>query len=264
MLGWNCTHLAPEGIGPLFSFGHTILPKYEFGIGEEFFFINQKPHSGTFVGTLAYYGITEKLTGILTIPVYSQTSTKFPGPKTGLADIFLDFDYLLYKNETNNHRYRIIGIAGIHFPTSTVAIRTFYSFNRTNFFLGIVQDAMSIDGWYIYTDFGSIINTKKNHIKFGNLLLFDIGVGHIFCFKSNHYFTCFLEMSDFFSLPDRVNGSLDLTTGSNLLLAGPTLRLETKSFLIQGGIQYIVSRFVREETAEDIKYFIGGLIAYTF
>ncbi len=259
-----CDHLPPEGIGPLFSFGHTILPKYEFGVGQEVFYLKQKPHSGTFTGTLAYYGITDNFTGILTIPIYSQTSTEFPGPKTGLADIFLNFDYMLYKNETKNYRYRIIGMAGIRFPTSTVAARTFFSFNRTNFFLGIVHDAMSIDGWYVYSDFGSILTNKKNHIKFGNLLLFNIGVGHIFCFKDDYFVIFFIEMSNFYSWPDILNNIPDLTTGSNLLLIGPTLRLENKSFLIQGGIQCTASRFTRIETADNIKYFAGCLIAYIF
>lgn len=152
----NCKILPPEGaISPLFTFGHSILKSKSIAVAQEYYFIKQKPFPASVALTSAYWGATENITAIGTLMVYSQTpslgATEIPVVKTGLGDFYAQANYLMYKNKTDDYRYRIIGVTGIYFPTSTVTERTYFTYNIPRFFFGVTYDAMSRD-WFFYTD----------------------------------------------------------------------------------------------------------------
>lgn len=262
----TCNELPPEGISPLFTFGHSILDPHTVALAQEFYFIKQKPHSACVALTSLYWGITKRITTITSLTVFSQTPSlgpiTLPGTKRGLGDFYMQANYLLYKDKAEDHRYRIIATNGIYFPTSTVTERTFFTYNVPRFFFGITQDAMTHD-WFLYSDFGTIITTKKHKRKFGNIVLFNTGGGKIVCFEHERYFTLFLELSDFYFRPDRVQGVQDLTTGGNILLLGPTVRFETKHLLFQGGVQFQASKFLRNKY-DAVPYVIAFFASYSF
>ncbi len=256
----GCDQLPPEGISPFFSFDYSVLPKKAFVLAEEILFIKQKPHSAFIAYTEAYYGLTNEITLLAILPIVSQ-KPEVPGKKTGLGDLNIQANYKFYKNETDDYRYRIIGSSGIQFPTTTVTENIFFNFPTTSFFLGITQDAM-IRSLYCYSNFGALINLKHHQIQFGTILSFDIGGGAIFC-KGDNIFTILVECSDYYSRPDKINGIPDLTTGENFLLVGPSFRFFRKNFLIQGGIQYVVSHHARVNK-DNINYIAGIFGAYKF
>lgn len=214
----KCDHLPPQAISPLFTFGHSILKKNISALSQQLFYTKQKPYSQTVSLSQAYYGITNNLTGLATITLLSKapTATDPKGDKTGLADLYFQLNYLAYAEHTSKYRYRIITVGGLYLPTFTVAARTFFSFNVPRFFFGITQDAMTYE-WYFYSDFGTIITTKKNQRKFGNILWFNVGGGRIFCLPHKSYLTLIAALTDFYFTPDRFRGQLDLTTGDNRL-----------------------------------------------
>jgi hypothetical protein len=80
----------------------------------------------------------------------------------------------------------------------------------------------------------------------------------------DNIFTILAECSDFYSRPDKINGIPDLTTGENFLLIGPSFRFKRNNFLIQGGIQFVVSHVARVETLDRIKYLAGVFASYAF
>lgn len=263
-----CGGLPPEGISPLFTFGHSILKPRTFALAEEYYFIKQKPFSASAALTSLYWGITKHITALATLTVFSQTPSQgaqaLPGRKTGLGDLYAQVNYLLYDELAEDHpyRYRIITTGGIYFPTSTVAERTFFTYNVPRFFFGITQDAMTRD-WFLYTDLGTIIMTKKHQTKFGDFFLYNTGAGRIVCFDDKTYFTLFLELSNYYWRPTRFMGIQDLSTGGNILLLGPTVRFEHKSLLLQAGVQFQVSKMLRNKY-DSVPYVIAFFAAYNF
>lgn len=257
--------LPPSGIGPLFSIGHSILAKKMFAFSQAAAFSKEKPHSAFLTVSECYYGLTNKLTLIGTVPIVSQKPLLKKGPTTGLGDIHLHANYRIFANKTDEYRYRILGAAGIKLPTSTVAARTFYSLNTTSFFLGVMQDAMT-PHWYLYSDFATILPTKRHNIKFGNFLIFNIGIGRIFCWnpsKEETYITLFTELTNIYERPTKINEIPNLKTGGNILFCGPTLRFQHKDFLMQAGVQFNTSQFSRNED-ETVSYIAAMFVAYAF
>lgn len=268
----KCTRFPPEGVSPLFAFGHTVLPKGTKIFSESVTFFGFNKHSATLLLNEFFYSVTDKLTAAVSIPVFSQEPPKGSnGKKTGLGDIFFHTNYQIYGNrEPDEFRYRLITRTAIRVPTTTVAQRTPYTYDTTSFFLGLVQDFMTND-WSVYTDFGAMLPTKRHGVKFGDIFFYNLGVGRIKCYDNRLYLTAYAEMNTIYARPNRVNGKLDLTTGETLLLAGPTFRLEYlittdpfTSILAQLGFQYAVCHRTRIEPENKIRYFLAALLAYIF
>src|SRR5581483_6530777 len=161
----RCTQLPHFGITPLFSFGHSILPKQEFAIAQASVFVKQKPHNQFLNFTNFYYGITDNATFIFSLPIISQCPLT-SGKKTGLGNLDIHLNYVLFKDRTEDHRYRIIASGGIGPPTSTGKKITLYSLHTTTYFLGIVCDALTMQ-WYSYADFAALITTERDTQKIG-------------------------------------------------------------------------------------------------
>jgi len=258
----NCDQLPPHGIGPLFTFGHTILPKKHWALSEEILYAKTKPYPTILSLSQFFYGINDSLTISGNIPVVHQkslTNTR----AGGLGDCYCNLNMRLLNNKTETHDYRIIGVAGVRIPTTTgVFGESIYTYNTTSFFLGANCDALTRD-WYLYYDFGTLFFTKRSCRQFGHLINFNAGIGRSLCFNGN-YLSLFIELSDYYSKPDRINNVPLLNTGGNILLIGPTLRYAHKSgFLAQAGIQLNVSEHLRNRL-DTIGYVAGGYIAYTY
>lgn len=258
----ECMGLPPHGISPLFSFGHAILSKNQWAVSEEVLFFKSKPNSYWLSLLQLFYGLNDVCTIIGNIPVVSQKSTT-KQKNTGLGDCYLNLYSRLFNNSSEKYDYRIIGVTGLRFPSTTGAFgETIFTLNTTSFFFGITQDALTRD-WYLFTDFGALLFLKKGCRHYGHLINFNTGAGRSFCFNEN-YLTVFIELSDFYSRPDKINKQQLLTTGGNILFIGPTLRYTHKNgFLAQAGIQFNAGEHLRNRLSST-QYIVGGFIAYSF
>ena len=258
----NCNQLPPHGISPLFTFGHSILNKKQIAVSEEVLFAKTEPYPTVLSLFQLFYGITDSVTIYANIPAIGQKSVT-SNKSNALGDCYCNVNAQLYKDKTDTYSYRIIGIGGVRFPTSTGLFgETIYTYNTTSFFLGLTYDALTFD-WLLYSDFGALLFTKRGPIQFGHLINVNSGAGRSFCINEN-YLSFFLELSNFYFLPNRINSITDLTTGGNILLIGPTIRFAHKNgFLIQSGIQINIGESLRSRL-DTIKYIAGGFIAYTF
>lgn len=228
-------------INSLFGFLHNILPKKTSRVEELFIFENAQEPS-CFLLNYGFYGITDTLTFIPTVPIVSKKQ-KPCGPSNGLGNISFQFNYLLYQQEEFNCRYRIIATAGIGFPTTTIKATTLYSIKAMNSFIGIMHDIMTLD-WYWYTDFGGVVIGNNESYKAGNYILYSLGGGRTLC-KNDHYVTLMIEMLNVYQRPDRCNGHNNLKTGSAVLYCGPTLRYYYKHYSLHAGILGTIGVFSR-------------------
>jgi hypothetical protein len=259
----HCNRLPPEGISPLFAFGYSIVNKRSFALSEIINYIAFDQHSLFFSFSNAYYGLSDHATFVATLPVVSQEPITKNGNKTGLGDLYLQVNYELFQNHyQEQYKYRIIGSTGMQLPTSTVTRKTLVSFNTPSFFLGLTQDALT-QNWYFYCNSGILIPTKKNEVKFGNVLLNNMGCAKIKCWKDID-FGFFAELSSFHFRPTRRNNILDATSGGTVIFFGPTIRANYKNFLAQTGFQYAVVDRERAVQPNKIKYILGFLVAYQF
>jgi hypothetical protein len=217
----------------IFGLVHTIIPRETFKITELFIYENtERPTS--FLVTFAAYGITDSLTFMPTIPIVSKRPVSNNGDKTGLGSISLQFNYLLYQHEeADDFRYRFMLTAGAGFPSTTINDATLFSLKGYNTLIAAMQDFMTKD-WFGYTDFGTVIVGKNGNNKTGNFLIYDMGLGRIFCFN-DHYITVMAEFFGVYTKADRINGIINPVTGGNAIFVGPTIHYFFKSFFLHGG-----------------------------
>jgi hypothetical protein len=256
------TELPPHGISPLFTFGHTILTKKQFAFSQEVLYGKTKPFPTLLSLTQFFYGITDILTISGNIPaIHEKTYSNVK--ESGLGDCYINFHTLIYDNKIDSYDYRIINLTGVHFPTTTGAFgQSIYTYNTTSFFLGITYDALTHD-WFFYNDIGALLFLKNGKTQYGHFFNINCGMARNFQLNKN-FLSLFIEMSDFYTLPNKVRNVVDLTSGGNILLLGPTIRFAHENgFLIQAGIQFNISENLRNPLSTT-GYLAGGFIAYSF
>jgi hypothetical protein len=152
------THLPLGNISPLFSFGQSIQKQGGLSLREILIF-NHRNHGSRLIShSNAYYGITDRLTVLASIPIVF-TDRRNKRKLHGLADISLRTEYVFYHDTSDDHNYRITGVGAIRFPTSTVEDKIRIASKTYSFFLGGTQSIITPD-WYIYFAIGYWIFTK--------------------------------------------------------------------------------------------------------
>jgi hypothetical protein len=245
----------------VFGLNHVIIPKNTFKITELFVYENSERPTSFFV-TFGSYGITDRLTFVPTIPIVSKKPVNNKGDKTGLGNISLQFNYLLYEHEElDDARYRFMITAGAGFPTTTINEVTLFSLKGYNTMIAAMQDFMSKE-WFAYADFGTIIVGKNGNNKTGNFLIYDMGLGRILCIN-DHYITFMAEFFGVYMKPDRINGIIHPITGGNAIFVGPTLHYFFKDRFLHAGILAKIATQARS-TEKQSSYLIGVTGGYYF
>ena len=267
LLSYRFTHLPLGNISPLFSFGQSIHKQGQFSLREIVQFGKRSHGSRLVTYNNAYYGITNRLTALVSMPIIIRDKIKSPlgnqKKRQGLADSYLRAEYLLFRDKSDTHRYDITTITYIRVPTATVKQRTRLASKAYNFFFGASKSIITPD-WYIYATAGFVITTTRKLFKYGNEFESDIGIGRTIFSQPDSYLIIFIELQGIYLGSNTVNKKKDYQTGEFVLYCGPTFRFKKNSWLLQGGIQYPASRHQKFNNDETFNYRAALSASYSF
>ena len=244
----------------LFGFLHTILPKNNLKLEELVFFQNTHPSTTTLLNH-AFYGITDNLTIIPTIPIIHRKTEEGDGKSTGLGTVSFQCNYKWYQYEKNDVRYRLLSTISPGAPTATVTSVTVFNIKPANVFLGIMQDVMT-PHWFFFTDFGGIVVAKRKEYKIHNFLLYAAGLGRNFC-TGDHYLTIIGELLGVYQKPSSfMHSMIPMKAGGNFAYFGPSLRYFYKTFFLHAGILATIA--FKSPGERPSNYLAGFAASYYF
>ncbi len=257
MLSWapvSCTdtnnkNSLLQGPGPIFSLGHNIFPKNQLVVEEELFFVKIKPNNNSLLINFnnIYYGITNRLSILVTIPVILK-EIKIPHKHSrGLGNLIAQAEYAFYEKKEVDALFQWTVLGNVVIPTTRIVANTDVITTRApSFFCGITTNNLS-SVWYTYSDIGVFFTTKRHQFKLGNQLWYGLGGGRKLYTHNKLTLTGLIEMSGIYERPDKIGKKTDLKTGGNRLYLGPTLRIYYGSLVLIGGFQYAIADVSRED-----------------
>jgi hypothetical protein len=253
----------PISPGTVFGLGQNIVNKHQFytyinTIGQK----NSPPGDIIAFYPSFIYGITDACSLYVVIPTIPHIKIDDTTDR-GLANVSAQVEYAYYQTETEHALTQATVIGGMGFPTSTFNNIQNFSLKRTigvsnsvTFFVGGTASYLTAES-YIYASLGdsfhaitnqtitttthaemiSTCSTEKAHIKNGNTVFYQCGIGHNLGNPWGTTLLGTLEMNGIYSKKSTLKGVPQENSGGNLILLGPGLSLSSGRWLFQGGIQ---------------------------
>ena len=222
---------------PLFSLGQNIVDKHDLLILETYEQVKgpQKKYLGLLNSIL--YGINDDISLLGTVPVafdYTQDSKT----SKGIGDISLQGEWAFYNRDEWYYSLQATFVGNIAFPTApNNPPKPNIGFGAVSIFLGTTFSYLDPD-WYAWTSYGVIIPTQHHKTKYGNQFFYEAGVGYRLGTVGNWLFNLLVEFNGVFYSRDKLLGSIDTSSGGNVIFLGPTFYAATmKHFIFIAGFQ---------------------------
>lgn len=247
--------------GPLVGFGQNIIDK---GDSQLFVYPDQlKGNHKNFieVAPSLLYGITDKFS----IFIESAVAAKFKigiFESSGLEDLLVQLEGLVYAQETTSKVNEITFVANMTFPTGSVFKIPPTGFGSPTFFLGFTASHTQTD-WYFFTAYAALLTTRYKGIKFGNQFLYQFGLSKNIAYKMDGWiFNWMIELDGFYRQRTKVCGIVDVNSGGNTVILGPSLWFSTQRLILQLGISVVISEHLFGIQPRD-SYFIAANVVWT-
>jgi len=208
------------------------------------------------------YGITNNLSAFFNIPIaisYKQDDSH----SSGLEDMFLQFEYAISSKTTSDSSYQSTILANVTFPTGSTEKTPNTGIGAPSYFLGVTFDKTYVN-WLVFTSYGGVLTTKRNETKYGNELLYQLGVGrNIYSIPSKWIFAWMVEADGQYTEKNKINGVKDPNSGGNVLFITPSMWISSNHLILQLGagvpvIQHLIG------TQDKNSYLLALNIGWTF
>lgn len=227
-------NLNPKGPGPLFAFGQNILKKHEcFGLTSFGTYINtNRTIAIQYIELL--YGITNNFSFFVEAPIIiHDKSNNFLSQ--GLGNLILQAEYAVYKKVKPFFLNQTTIIGSFLLPSTTTKEPLIIATKSLSLFFGATHRFI-LEPWIFYGECGAIITTRKKDTKLGNTLFFDCGIGRGLHDQENSYLGILLEGNGIYYGKSCIHGIRNKK--SFVFFLGPTARWQSKTIVVQAGIQY--------------------------
>ena len=225
---------------PLFSFGQNLVDKGDF---LAFGYVDQlKGTRASFVSVVPsiLYGLTEKLSLFVELPIAAKF--KHEGAKShGVGDLIVQLEQIIYVKETTASVNEITIVGNMGLPTGSAKKQPATGFGSPTFFLGFTLSRSKPD-WYYFASLGGLITTFHKGTKFGNVFLYQLGVGRNIAYKTDNWILNWMvELDGIYRQRDRICNIVEHNSGGNTVLLGPSIFFSTRRFEMDFGIQAVVA-----------------------
>lgn len=231
--------------GPLFSFGQNFADTGNFIA--YVYPLQLKGHKESLVEVIPsiLYGITDKLSLFVELPIAVKFKIEDQTSR-GLSDLIIQFEQVMYDDETESKINAISAVANMTFPTGSTSKNPSISFGSPTFFLGTTLSHSEFD-WYYFASFGGQITTyNKQGIKAGNAFFYQGGFGRNIAYKSDKWILNWLvEINGIYVQRNKLCNIIDCNSGRNTILLGPSLFFATQHFSIDAGVLAVVAQHSR-------------------
>lgn len=230
--------------GPLFLYGQNIVDKGD--VQAELYMDIHQGINRTFIDILPglLYGVTDRLSLYFNIPFTPRYQTNCHR-SSGMEDVFVQAEYAAFDYDTPCSTSMVTLVGALYFPTGSIKKNPPTGFGAPSFFIGATASYLSVD-WYFIVSPAVWLTTSNGDTKYGNQFFYQGCLGRNVWSKSGEWIiTAMIELLGVYDRPDKVDGSIDPNSGSNLVHIGPTLWLSTKRFFCQLGILGIAAQSYR-------------------
>lgn len=180
------------------------------------------------------YGISDTFSVYWNMPFaasYRQENTR----SSGLEDMFLQFEYAYYVNNTSRFSEQATVLANIALPTGSTEKQPATGAGAVSFLLGTTYSRTYCD-WYGFITSGANLTTTHDQTKIGNKYLYQLGIGRNLAYKSAAWiFSALLEIDGQYSAKNKIQNVIDNHSGGNVIYITPSLWFSTNHFIFQLG-----------------------------
>jgi len=283
--------------GPLFGFGQNINTKGDLQVFTSPNKIGGTNFSFSELFLLADYALTDVCTVLVALPVALSRRTKstsffslipvrsetndrdvlakqarMPDPEeqeeillksSGVEDLIIQAEYAIVDKETPTSELQTTLIGTIILPTGSATKQPNTGLGSPAFFFGTTINYQTLY-WYVYGDAGYNITTKKNGLKFGNSLTYQVGFEGIIAYKPKKFILAWIfEVFNIHTKKDIVMNQKNPDSGSHLIFAAPSLWFSTNHFVFQIGVGVPVYQKLTG-VQNKTSYYLNTNIAWTF
>jgi len=232
--------------GPLFSFGQNVIDKNSFQVFGIVDYLQGKCSGRKYNDVIPalLYAFNNHCSLYVAAPFATQ-STFFDGQQNGIENIQVQIEFDLYNNDKEKASDEITFVGAVLIPAGSPFSNPATGFTAPSFFLGTTASHMAVE-WYFFVAAGALLTAPRNKTKFGDVLLYDCGIGrNIHGNPDDYILTAILEINGFYDGPDIINGVLDCNSGNNTIYVGPSLWFSTKKLILQAGIEFPIVEQLR-------------------
>lgn len=258
---------ASQQPGPLVSFGQNMVDKGDIQL---FCYIdNLQGCDKEFVSVIPtiLHGFKDNFSIYVQLPILAkmhQNDMTFHG----VQDILMQLEWAFYDKTTIDTTHQMSIVGNVTLPTGGDASATFSpiahgSFGAPTFFIGLTADYFN-PRWYPFVSAGAKLTTTNQRSQAGNQFLYQCGLSRNICYKADGYiFNWMVEFDGIYKRRNITSGVIDVNSGGNQILLGPSLWFSTPHFSIQGGISWFVYQHLFGEQKKDT-YYISIDVGYKF
>ena len=251
---------ASQQPGPLVGFGQNIIDKGDFQV---FLYLDQlkgKHKNFSEAAPSILYGITDKFS----LFVEQSVATTFqygPFKSHGIEDLIAQLEGAIYERDALYSLAQVTLVGNIGFPTGSATKEPPTGFGAVSFFLGFTANYMKTD-WYCFTAMAGVIPTSHHQTKFGKEFWYQFGLSKNIAYKADGWILNWMvELDGIYRQRNKFRGVVDLNSGGNFVLLGPSLWFSTRHFILQGGISAVISEHLFGVQFKD-KYFAAFNIGW--
>ncbi len=248
--------------GPLLSLGQNII---DANVTQSYLLVENLSGSNQHFVDITpslLFGISDQFSIFLNIPFaahYQQKNTH----ASGLKDIFLQFEYAYYIQNTALFSDQATIFTNVTFPTGSTEKQPATGIGTVGFLLGTTYSRTYCD-WYGFVSPGVFLTTSKNQTKRGNQYFYQFGIGRSLCFKPSSWILAgLLEIDGQYSEKDKIQGAIDNNSGGNVMMITPSLWFSTKKLITQLGIGFPIIQHLFGEQNKHY-YLLVASLGYTF
>lgn len=244
--------------GPLLSIGQNFLTQGE--LLSWIYPLQLKGQRSSFVQVIPsfLYGLTDTFSVLIELPIVVKS--KYDNcTSRDFSDIVVQFEKVVYDRETNGIVNDISLLANVSFPVG----RSPLGFGSPAFVLGTTLSRTYID-WYFFGSFAGQITTFHKYNKFGNVFLYQGGMGKNIAYKSDTWILNWLiEFNGIYSQHNITSNVFVPNSGGNRILLGPSVFFSTHHLLLQVGISAVVQQHLFGDQPKE-NYLAAGYIGWKF
>lgn len=223
-------------VGPLISFGQTLIGQNAF-FPQVYSFFQQGPHNySSVIAPSAIYGIRDDLALFLFAPI-SLRNRGGPFHSSGMNDTLLQVEYGYYSLSRKEYSLQGTVLAAVQFPTGSSSKQPPTGAGWFSYFLGTTFAYLS-DTWYAFVSPGVNIPTARHGTKEGVSYLYQWGIARYIAALSPQgwVFNLMVEFDGTYNQRSKVGGSTNPNSGGNVLFITPSICLASETLFIQFGV----------------------------
>lgn len=248
--------------GALFSFGQNTVDQGDLLAYVFVDHLNGRHKKNTEVVPAFVYGVTEKFSLLIGIPVAAKLQENNTC-SSGIEDVFIQGEYIIHEKEVLTHENTISLVGSIIFPTGSFSKEPSTTFGAPGVFLGATAVHLACD-WYCFGSPGALFTMSHHGVKFGNQFFYEFGFGRNLAYATDRFiFMWMVEFDGIYSQRNKICNIINPNSGGNIFSICPSLWFSTQHFLIQGGIAFPVSQHLHGIQNKDT-YFAVVNIGWKF